>query len=96
MVTHSREPTERVQLGVRIEKRMAQVLKGLAEYNGETLGQLIEKIVAHSFAAYPGEEGEWSASPHSKRELEAAAGLMRVYGLEIDAHAPRTWESSED
>ncbi|MBK9342466.1 MAG: hypothetical protein IPN07_05335 [Dehalococcoidia bacterium] len=54
---------ERVQLGVRLEKRMVQVLKGLAEFNDETLGQLLEKIVLHSFEPMPGEEGEWSASP---------------------------------
>lgn len=89
------EAVERVQLGVRMEKRMVKVLKGLAEYNGESLGQLLEKIVAHSFAPYAGEEGEWSASPHSKRELEVAADLMRIYGLTLDEHAPRTWESAD-
>ena len=67
---------ERVQLGVRLEKRMVQVLKGLAEFNDETLGQLLEKIVLHSFEPMPGEEGEWSASPHGKRALAAIADLM--------------------
>ena len=36
---------ERVQLGVRMEKRMVKVLKGLAEFEGVSLGQLLEKIV---------------------------------------------------
>ena len=39
---------ERVQLGVRMEKKMVKVLKGLAEFEGITLGQLLEKIVIHS------------------------------------------------
>jgi len=80
---------ERVQLGVRIEKKMAQVLKGLAEFNDETLGQLLEKIVLHSFEPMPGEEGEWSASPHSKRALAAIADLKKVYGMNYDMHAHR-------
>ena len=72
------EAVERVQLGVRMEKRMVQVLKGLAEFNDETLGQLLEKIVLHSFEPMPGEAGEWSASPHGKRALAAIADLKRV------------------
>lgn len=86
---------ERVQLGVRMEKRMVKILKGLAEYNGETLGQLLEKIVMHSFEPVPGEEGEMSASPHSKRELEVIADLERIYGLDYGTHGNRRfWESA--
>ena len=80
---------ERVQLGVRMEKKMVQVLKGLAEFNDETLGQLLEKIVLHSFEPMPGEEGEWSASPHGKRALAAITDLKRVYGMTYDVHATR-------
>ena len=86
---------ERVQLGVRMENRMVQVLKGLAEFNGETLGQLLEKIVLHSFEPYPGEEGEWAASPHGKRALQAIADLKKVYGMEYDVHAGRAFPSED-
>jgi hypothetical protein len=82
---------ERVQLGVRMEKRMVKVLKGLAEFEGISLGQLLEKIVLHSFEPMPGEEGEWSASPHGKRALAALADLKRVYGLDYDTHATRAF-----
>ncbi len=78
---------ERVQLGVRMEKRMVKVLKGLAEFNGITLGQLLEKIVLHSFEPMQGNEGEMSASPHSKRSLEVIADLKRIYGMDFDSHA---------
>lgn len=78
---------ERVQLGVRMEKRMVKVLKGLAEFNGITLGQLLENIVLHSFAAVPGQEGEMAASPHGKRALAAVADLKRIYGMDYDTHA---------
>lgn len=80
---------ERVQLGVRMEKKMVKVLKGLAEFEGVTLGQLLEKIVLHSFVPLEGEEGEWSASPHGKRALAAVADLRRVYDMEFDIHAWR-------
>ena len=82
---------ERVQLGVRMEKRMVKVLKGLAEFEGISLGQLLEKIVLHSFEPMPDEEGEWSASPHGKRALAALADLKRVYGFDYDTHATRAF-----
>ena len=41
-------PIERVQIGVRMEKRMVKVLKGLAEYHDLTLGDLLEGIVLHA------------------------------------------------
>ncbi len=87
-------PVERVQLGVRMEKRLVKVLKGLAEFDGITLGQLLEKIVLHSFEPVPGEEGEMAASPHSKRELAAIVDLKRIYGLDYDTHAARDFREN--
>jgi hypothetical protein len=72
------------------------VLKGLAEFNDETRGQLLEKIVLHSFEPMPGEEGEWSASPHGKRALAAVADLKKVYGMEMDVHATREFAAEEN
>ncbi|MFN0096758.1 MAG: hypothetical protein ACKVVT_18525 [Dehalococcoidia bacterium] len=82
---------ERVQLGVRMERRLVHVLKGLAEFEGLSLGQLLEKIVLHSFEPVPGDEGESCASPHGKRALEAIAGLKKVYGLDYGAHSARSF-----
>ena len=42
-------PVERIQTGVRMEKRMLKVLKGMAEYNDMTLGELLGDIVLHVF-----------------------------------------------
>jgi hypothetical protein len=83
---------ERVQLGVRMEKRLVKVLKGLAEFNNQTLGQLLENIVLHSFVPLAGQEGEYSASPHGKRALAALNDLKRVYGMDYDAHAMRQFK----
>ena len=80
---------ERVQLGVRMETRLVKVLKGLAEFNDETLGELLEKIVLHSFEPIPGDEGESSASPHSKDQLKAIEDLKKVYSLDYETHSAR-------
>jgi hypothetical protein len=87
---------ERVQVGVRLEKRLIKVLKGLAEFEGITLGQLIEKIVVHSFEPVPGHEGDSCASPHSTAALAAVNDLKRIYGLDYDVHATRLFDKAFD
>jgi hypothetical protein len=96
MVGQGMDPkhVERVQLGVRMEKRIVKVLKGLAEYSNMTLGQLLEKIVLHSFEPEPGQEGEWCASPYSKKSLSVIADLKKIYGLNYDVHASRRFDES--
>jgi hypothetical protein len=93
--THEKTPVERVQLGVRMEKHMVKVLKGLAEFNGETLGELLEKIVMHSFEPVEGQEGEACASPHGRKALAAITDLSKIYGLDLDVHATRTFARDE-
>lgn len=84
---HQTEGTvTRVQIGARMEKRLVQVLKGLAEFKEMTLGELLEEIVLHSFEPVPGQEGQHSASPHSVRSLQAITDLKKVYGLEYGKH----------
>src|SRR5688500_76112 len=80
---------DRVQVGVRMERSMVKVLKALAELEGLTLGQMLEKIVLHSFEPVKGQEGEMSASPHSKRALAAIADFKRIYEMDLDSHALR-------
>ncbi len=93
-VAAARLPVERVQLGVRMEKSMVKVLKGLAEFYGQTLGELLERIVLHSFEPVPGQEGEASASPHSKAGLAAIADLKRIYGMDFEVHGTRSFQES--
>jgi hypothetical protein len=69
---------ERVQTGVRIEKRLLKVLKAFAEYHDLTLGDLLEGIVLHAF------DGK---TPFSQRSLERIKELKRFYGLELDSRA---------
>ncbi|MBX3505254.1 MAG: hypothetical protein KF895_07210 [Parvibaculum sp.] len=70
---------ERVQTGVRIEKRLLKVLKGLAEYFDISLGDLLEGIVLHAF--------EGKAPPFRPEHLKAIEELKRVYGLDLDSSA---------
>ena len=44
---------ERVQTGVRIERRTLKVLKALAEYLDLSLGDLLEGLVLHAFEGKP-------------------------------------------
>jgi hypothetical protein len=67
---------ERVQTGVRMEKRLLKVLKGLAELEDMTLGDLLEGIVLHSF------EGK---APFSNDTLKEIEKLRSIYGLTLKA-----------
>src|SRR4029079_17840388 len=66
---------ERVQTGVRLEKRMLKVLKALAEYHDLSLGDLLEGIVLHAFA---------NRTPFSEGTLQRIAQLKDVYGMDYD------------
>lgn len=67
---------ERVQTGVRMEKRLLKVLKGFAELKDITLGDLLEGIVLHAF------EGK---APFSKESLRQIGELRKIYGLTLRA-----------
>lgn len=69
---------ERVQTGVRLEKRLLKVLKGLAEYLDLSLGDLLEGVVLHAF------EGKAPFSPETRKKIEQ---LRIVYGLDLTAEA---------
>lgn len=74
---------ERVQTGVRIEKRILKVLKALAEVLDLTLGDLLEGVVLHAF------EGK---APFGKDTLRKIAELKKIYGLDLDASASHRME----
>jgi hypothetical protein len=67
---------ERVQTGVRMEKRLLKVLKGFAELKDITLGDLLEGIVLHAF------EGK---TPFGKESLTQIGELKKIYGLTLHA-----------
>jgi len=67
---------ERVQTGVRMEKRLLKVLKALAELKDLSLGDLLEGIVLHAF------EGK---APFSKESLAQIRELKKIYGMTLRA-----------
>ena len=74
-----REPivVERVQTGVRLEKRMLKVLKALAEQKDMTLGDLLEGIVLHAF--------EGKQVPFSQQTLKEIEQFKTLYGMTLKA-----------
>jgi hypothetical protein len=72
----NRKLIERTQTGVRMEKSLLKVLKGLAEYCELSLGDLLEGIVLHTFAG---------KAPFSTETLAAIAELKKVYHCELTA-----------
>jgi len=77
MVEHMK--IERIQTGVRMEKRLVKVMKGTAEYLDMSLGDLLEGIVLHAFDGKP--------SPFGEEALAKIAALKKVYDCDPDANA---------
>jgi hypothetical protein len=67
---------ERIQTGVRMEKRILKVLKALAEYHDFTLGDLLEGIVLHAF------DGKRAFGPPSLRRIR---DLKKFYHLDLNS-----------
>lgn len=76
---------ERVQTGVRVEKRVLKVMKGLAEYLDMSLGDLLEGVMLHAF------DGK---TPFTEETLRKVSELKSVYDLDLDAsHSHKMTES---
>jgi hypothetical protein len=77
---------ERVQTGVRMEKRLLKVLKAFAEYHDLTLGDLLEGIVLHAF------DGK---ALFRQASLDRIQALKKFYGLELDSKASHRLKEKE-
>ena len=78
---------QRVQTGVRMEKKMVKVLKGLAEYFDMSLGDLLEGIVLHSF------EGK---SPFGNDTLVKIEEFKKIYSMNYDASASHNFIEEDE
>ncbi|KIC38119.1 hypothetical protein RA27_20300 [Ruegeria sp. ANG-R] len=76
MADDSKPKIERVQTGVRIEKRILKVLKTIAARHEITLGDLLVGIVLYSF------EGK---SPFDEESLAFIEQIRVAYGLDLTA-----------
>ncbi|PEX83350.1 hypothetical protein [Bacillus cereus] len=78
---------ERVQTGIRMEKRMVKVLKAMAEYHDISLGVLLERIVLHSFENKP---------VFSDESLEKVKAIKEVYDMDYGLEISRQWNDSDN
>jgi hypothetical protein len=78
---------DRIQTGVRIERRLLKVSKALADLLDMSLGDLIEGVLLHAF------EGK---APFSPQTLERIAQLKDVYGLDLTAQDAHRLIDTED
>ena len=67
---------ERVQTGLRLEKRILKVVKGLAEHLDMSAAEVVEGVLLHAF------EGK---APFSEKTIEKIEMLKVVYELELTA-----------
>jgi hypothetical protein len=69
---------ERVQLGIRMEKRLVKVLKALAEACDMTLTEMLEDIVLHAL--------EGHSTFDTPEVLEMVKDFKRLYGMNYSVH----------
>jgi len=74
---------ERVDVAVRLERRLAALLHDLAEHKRMSLNSCLEEILLHTCEQY----GDGVASPHTKRTLNYIQELKKKHGIDYDTHA---------
>jgi catechol 2,3-dioxygenase-like lactoylglutathione lyase family enzyme len=74
---------ERVDVSVRLERRLAALLQDLAEHKRMSLTSCLEEILLHTCEPF----GNGVASPHTKRTLNYIQELKKKHGIDYDSHA---------
>lgn len=69
---------DRTQTGLRIDRTLLKVLKGLAEYKDLSMADLVEGIFLHALEGKP--------AITDAATLEAITQLRGLYGLQLTAH----------
>jgi catechol 2,3-dioxygenase-like lactoylglutathione lyase family enzyme len=73
----------RVDVPVRLEKRLAALLVDLAAHKRMSLSSCLEEILLHTCEPL----GDGVASPHTKQTLRVIAELKQKHGIDYDCHA---------
>jgi hypothetical protein len=76
-------PIERVDVPVRLERRLAALLEDLAAHKGMSVGETLEETLLHTFEEVAG----GVASPHTPRTLRHVRELKEKHGVDYDCHA---------
>ncbi|HZF13203.1 MAG TPA: VOC family protein [Thermoanaerobaculia bacterium] len=75
-------PIERVDVPVRLEKRLAALLQDLAEHKHMSLSSCLEETLLHTFEPL----ADGVASPHTQRTLRYIRELKAKHGIDYDCH----------
>lgn len=78
---------QRIQVGLKMEKRMLKVLKALAELHDYTLGRTLEEIILHQM------QGVDAFTPGSLQKVRL---LQKVYGMTYETHATYRFKQQAD
>lgn len=78
---------QRVQTGVRIEKRLLKVLKTMAEYHEMSLGDLLEGIVLHAM------DGKLPFNEESRTKIDQ---IKALYGMDYGSEASHKMVEEDD
>ncbi len=73
---------ERVDVPLRLEKRLAALLNDLAEHKRMSLTSCLEEILLHTNEPL----GDGVASPHTKKTLKYIQELKKKHGIDYDSH----------
>lgn len=79
---------ERVDVPVRLEKRLAALLYDLAQHKHMSLSSCLEEILLHTNEPL----GDGVASPHTKSTLRYIQELKKKHGIDYDSHASYRFE----
>lgn len=74
---------ERVDVPVRLEKRLAALIEELAERKGLSIDSMLEETLLHTFEPI----GDGVASPHTHAQLRLIQELKKKHGIDYDVHA---------
>ena len=74
---------ERVDVPVRLEKRLAALLADLAEHKGMSISSCLEETLLHTFERV----GDSVASPHTFTTLDYIEKLKKKHGIDYNTHA---------
>lgn len=74
---------ERVDVPVRLEKRLAALLDDLAAHKRMSVSSCLEEILLHTNEPF----GDGVASPHTKRTIAYIQELKKKHGIDYDSHA---------
>ena len=76
-------PIERVDVPLRLEKRLAALVDDLAAHKRISRDSLIEEILLHTCEPW----GDGVASPHTASQLKRIQELKARHGIDYDTHA---------